>query len=435
MPIIVAPVADWIKNMNDHAINGNLYSSSATSSAPGTTLSASPLVRSLAAGLRGDLRYPSPPPGTPQPPENPRGVDFLRAVEVVALSPPPRSAPAAAAKRQTLARMRGEMLGDRKLRIARFLLEAASVTGGYGAGSAASISSGGAGGGGRGGHTVFVSRTRRLLLLLAETFRRRDSPRGADEGPTRAAGPARDGDPGAWSPLPLPPPPRLELRRDIAALIRPVYALLAQALLGEPGPARRLARQGLLAAAALSTAGLDATLSSSEGGAVEGAGMGGGAGASLERRAAVCFAEAVVLVLSAKLETFLGAVGADGAGGAGDGRAGQGGGEGTLADLGRREVELESLLRELGAWDIHGAARGWPHSTPAVVEQGAGEGGDGEEPDTSLPTLVAGAEDVVEAFRSGGDGEGDCPWWRRVGPVLVGRIESCRALWSTQDAL
>lgn len=336
---------------------------------------------------------------------------------------------------------------------------------------------------------VSINKVRRLLVLLTETFRcrsRRRPPRnglpavpGVEEAPrapeaTTTATTMTHGD--QRTPLaavddsqavslssvrarnahPSLPPrfsPTLTLLRDVLPLIRPVYSLLGEALLGEPGPARRLGRQALAAAVALSTAGLDAvsiaraaeTPPVTGGGLERGRGRvregvvevaGGWQAAEVvveeeefiaELRVAEYFADTVVLAVSTKLDTFLIAMGADGSGG----------GVG-LADLGPRESELESLLAKMGAWEGHGKATGWPHHMliPTASSIVAVSGEEGSEGDSALPALLEEAEEMVAVFRSldGGGGQGSdggvMVVLRRVEEVLVPRIEACRMLLS-----
>lgn len=466
----VPPVTGWIKNINDHVINAS-PSPPSTSPASGAVGAAppAPLICSLAAGLRGDLSYPSP-PAPPSITTNPsvrstgeaaekHGL-FVEFVCAAALAPPPRPASTVLAKRHMLARMRLEVLGDGKLRLARFLMEA-STAGAAGRQPRAGVDQAGVRRGGL-AQSVSVRKTCCLLVLLTEVFRRRRS---------RESHEVDDSSSSAhW----LPPP--LDVKRDILALIRPAYSLLGGALLGEPGPIRRLGRQAMAAATALSTAALDASAFSlsppvfvTSTTAVDVAAAAASAVSTwvptVERRVAECFAEAVVLAVSTKLDTFLIAMEtSNGAGEVGigsvDGGCGGGGGSGgctnsmaqelTLGDLAPREVELEHLLRELGAWEMtHGAmdavaARGWPHNeaqpfSPLSISttgMPVGQEKEEQEEDTPLPVLFAGANDILEAFRSGtapgvpGGGENgpNGRWWRRIEGVLLARVEACRLL-------
>ncbi|CAM9467063.1 unnamed protein product, partial [Ectocarpus sp. 13 AM-2016] len=113
-----------------------------------------------------------------------------------------------------------------------------------------------------------VRKTGRLLALLAGVLGRRrldeddDGGGGGDadadaDGGDGAAGrhPGAAAGPPSRSPVSRqqPPPgrPPLSVRKDVLVLIRPVYALLGEALLGEKGLARRLTREILAVAAAL----------------------------------------------------------------------------------------------------------------------------------------------------------------------------------------
>lgn len=488
MPMTVNPVADWIKNINDHAINGTPSRSTAAAAALPPP---PPLICSLAAGLRGDLQYPSIPrpafmgrSSSLQPThDSAHNVDdnFVGLASVAALAAPPRTTSAALAKGHLLARMRLEVLGDRKLRMARFLLEAATAS--TSPGPAAS------GEGSLGGHhirvafsTKSVNTTRSILVMVAEVFRRRccrELPRAREE-QGEGGGGARLPDvsivlpgaqsaaeavaaemggtaQGAHSPCPplsmsspassLPPPLRLQVQRDIVTLIRPVYSLLGQALLGEPGPARRLGRHAIAAAVALSTAALDASSSVLMAPADE-------------RRVAECFAQVVVLAVATKLDTFLAAI--EGRAAVDGVRGGyiSGGAESStcgatelefiqaLGDFGPREVELERRLREMGAWDVHGEWRGWPHNAvlPLITVPSVGISTRSEEKqdhvgredeDTVLPALLAEADEMVWNFRSGlradqhsketGELVESGRWWRRVEGALLLRVAACRA--------
>lgn len=506
MPMTLVPYSEWIKNINDHTINGELPWDSTIRDAASPT-PPHPLICSLSAGLRGDLQYPSSASSHVFLSSRRRsaqassisnttadgGDPFVELVSLAALAPPPRPPSAAVAKRQRLTRMRLEMLGDRKLRMARFLLEAAGSSG-----SAARIggAQGGVRGGGRGGEqqrALFsvksVNKTRRLLVLLVKVFgsqQRQRPTRGGDgaEGgdidqrrdfsgpPAPAATTANHSSTALWdassaSPV-LPPPPQLELRRDILALVRPVYSLLGQALLGEPGPARRLERQALAAAAALATAALEATRPQPKTGVVVRGNAANGERAFVavpeaggttpvsppdERRVAECFAQVVILAVATKLDTFLDAMG----GGGDQGEELQALQQPqALADFGTREIELERLLRGMGAWDVHGDARGWPHHVPPLPtqsdtavaaamaadsargdEEKAGEDG-GEVSDAPLSSLLAGADEMVEAFKcelapaaqrnpeNEQEGTGGGRWWQRVQDALLPRIAACR---------
>lgn len=499
--------------MNDHAINGDLSWGSKIRHAAAPT--PHPLIFSLAAGLRGDLQYPSSPYShvclssasrrrrsaqaaisISSATTTAEGDPFLELVSLAALAPPPRPPSAAVAKRQRLARMRLEMLGDRKLRMARFLLEAAGTSG--------SAARNGAQGEGKGEHqrVLFsaksVNKTRRLLVLLVETFgsgqRRRWRQRSRQEGdaveggngnkrrdlsgPAPEATTANHSSTAVWNDglpaNPVLPTPQLEMRRDILALVRPVYSLLGQALLGEPGPARRLERQALAAAVALVTAALEATRPQPETGLVRRVRApndgrtfaavlpeAGGTPSPVlpdERRVAECFAQVVILAVATKLDTFLDAIG----GGDQDVEEFSVLQLRALADFGPREIELERLLRGLGAWDVHGDAQGWPHHAPPPpptqsdtaatvgaaatattvnVVRGAHEkaaGEDSEASDTPLSSLLAEADEMVKAFeyelapsaQRNLDGEEERPrgnrWWQRVQDALLPRIEACR---------
>lgn len=457
MPMIVPPVAEWIKNVNDHAIHGDAPSSSAPASPSVAGAALAPLLFSLSSGLRGDLNYTCRPPLTPSSGNASPSVTvdlFCDLVAHAALAPPPRPDPTALPKR--MARMRLEVLGDRKLRAARFVMEAAVARGRPAEEGAAA-----------GPRRVPVNTTRRILALLTAVFRLQGPPPSRNiSGASTGAGGGATGTAGAMvarvgSAAVLTQPP-LNMLRDVLPLLRPVYSLLGEALLGEPGPARRLGRHALATAGALSIAGLELTPAAKEAasaevvrpeswrqGALGGAGAAEGeVGPTTERRLAECFADVVVLAVSTKLDTFLAAVGddvgADG-GGVGDGGGGQHGGGGdignglaALDDLGPRESELEALISELGAWESHGGGRGWPHHSlgpaedpPAVEAPLVGEGRAGsDDGGTPLSALLQEAEEIGEAFQSVTTRQRDRALLRRVRGTLVPRIEACRRLLS-----
>ena len=477
--MIVAPVTVWIKNVNDHAIHGHAPSPVASSpSVAGAALT--PLLVSLSSGLRGDLNYPSRPPLMPAS-GNASSVfivdTFCNLAAAAALAPPPRLDPAALPKR--MARMRLEVLGDRKLRAARFLMEMA----------VAGDKPGKVGAAAEPPRRVPVNKIRRILALLTVVFRP-PKPRpfgnlsrpatGAGTGAGAAAvgtGVARVGSavptqasPGrSFGPYPLLQQPQSPLRmlRDVLPLMRPVYSLLGEALLGEPGPARQLGRHALAAAAALSIAGLvlippaatevgsSAEVARPDGGGgrhgvVGAAGVApeGRAAPATERRLADCFADVVVLAVSTKLATFLTAVGGDvevdgsGAGSQhGFGNDNDDDGSAALDELGPRESELEALILELGAWESNGCSRGWPHhllrpaedpsgsEAPRVEGKRDGNGDSG----TPLSALLEEAEEMVEAFRSITAGQSGRALLLRVRGALVPRIEACRLLLSGEE--
>lgn len=546
MPMTLVPYSDWIKNMNDHAINGlSSWDSPPPPAATGNVGSATPpppLICSLAAGLRGDLRYTISSHNlrlyssasrrrwrrrqrvqAQIPDDANSGWDdpFVELASVAALAPVPRAPSTALAKRQILTRMRLEMFSDRKLRISRFLLEAAGRPGNT------------ARDGARGRREVgkkeeqqqqhlrvlfaanSVNKTRRLVVLLAMVFgSRRCRHPGLSDPPNAAATTADRSSNTISAPssfLPVSPP--LEVRRDIIVLIRPVYSLLGQALLGEPGPARRLECEALAAAVALSTAALEATALPEPREAVEmrrGETTGGSTFESMpqtpeaarrgrsnstmtvlqdERRVAEYFAQVIVLAVATKLDTFLAAMGAaavapvepDVIGPGDDDASGRSllGVRGdhkqelrrspqleSLRDLGPREVDLERLLRVMGAWDVHGDARGWPHNAPPPPTPSQPGGGcataddamvmamdsetrygqkvsekDGSS-DTPLSSLLDEVDAMVETFEGEvmvstrgrdsetgeGEQEGSAVWWRRVQRALMPRIAACRLL-------
>ncbi|CAN0061225.1 unnamed protein product [Scytosiphon promiscuus] len=351
--MVTPPVTGWIKNINDRAIHGGapasapLPSSSSSSPLPGNAsanaAASTPLLASLASALRGDLAYPSPVLRTRdggRGSRGERGGAFSDLAAMAALAPPPCRDPG----RRSRCRdgLRREMLGDRKLRVARFVMEAASAE-----------------------VLVSVRKTRHLLALLTGV-------------------------------------PPLSMKKDILPLVRPVYSLLGEALLGEKGLARRLTREAL------------------------------GVATALARRVAECFAEVVVLAVATNLGTVLASVTARGDEGCG------------LEDLGPRESALEQLIVSQGAWDSHGAGRGWPHSSvPELVEvraggeegigaeQGAADTGE-EGGNIALPDLVEEAERMVSALRSApGVSEGSGPaargvLLRRLEEVLLPRMKACR---------
>lgn len=428
----VAPVADWIKNINDHAINGNPTEEQAfiSTSSPFVidgSCSPAPLIVSLASGLRGHLRYPSRPVNLHS--VNGTMVDaFGDFAAAVSLASPPRTDPTDFLEKR-VARMRLEVLGDRKLRVARFLMEAATV---------------------RKNESGLVKKTKRLLGFLVEIFGGCDSsgPIQADEVNASLTGattvsmtPMEIG----HAPLPvrLPPPPPLSVLRDILPHMRPVYSILGEALLGEPSPARQLGCQAVAAAAALSVAGLDetspivATVSPSScdprHGVAAGIRLGEGNESPEAKGIVECFADTVVLAVSAKLDTFLGAMKATFAG---DDRCSVDkidaeNGLASLADLGQRESQLEALLRDVGGWNLHGEMRGWPHhsfpSEGCLASRAIGVDG-GEE--TSLSSLLDQAEVMATALthcRVQWDGS-DGVVSQRVKSALVPRVEACRRL-------
>lgn len=417
----LAPVTDWIKNINDHAINGSLPRNSVQVSSHGITLSPAPLVLSLAAGLRGDLRYPSSPSINTFSSRSSRDLDIVQLVEIVALSPPPRPASTALAKRHTLARMRLEVMGDRKLRIGRFLMETATAAA-RSAVKAGAMSP-------RGGQGVAVNEISRLLNLVTAVFRRREQPDDGSNAPL-------SGSPRQASP-PLPPPPPFEIRRDIVAFMRPIYSLLGEALLGEPGPVSRLGCPCLAAATALCTAGLDVLVSSAS---MEEHGSGARAVAedATGRSVVICYAEATVLMVSTKLETFLTGGGMHDNGD--DGISPSSDRETTIWNLSSREAELEHLLKVLGAWNIHGTVAGWPYSilppSPSQFPVMAGAQPKGVESsgvsDTQLVALVEEAEAMTKALQSGASK--DDMWWRRVEWRIVSKLASCKKLLAMRKA-
>lgn len=479
--MIVAPVTVWIKNVNDHAIHGDAPSPVASSpSVAGTALT--PLLVSLSSGLRGDLNYPSRPP-LMHASGNASSVvivdTYCNLAAAAALAPPPRPDPAALPKR--MARMRLEVLGDRKLRAARFLMEMAVAGDRPGDDGAAAEPP----------RRVPVSKIRRILALLTVVFRppgprplgnvsRPATGAGAVAGAGAGAGASAETEvarvgsavptqasPGrSFGPYPLLQQPQSPLRmlRDVLPLMRPVYSLLGEALLGEPGPARQLGRHSLAAAAALSIAGLELippaateARSSAEAarpdagggrhGVVGAAGVAAEerAGPATERRLADCFADVVVLAVSTKLATFLTAVGGDvGVDGSGAGsQHGSGGdnfddGSAALDELGPRESELEALILELGAWESNGSSRGWPHhllrpaedpsasKAPRVGGKRDGNGDSG----TPLSALLEEADEMVEAFLSVTAGRSGRALLLRVRGALVPRIEACKLLLS-----
>lgn len=538
MPMTLGPYSDWIKNLNDHAINGHSSWDSPPPTATGNAASATPpppLICSLAAGLRGDLRYTISSHNlclyssaarrrwrrrqrvkAPIIDDTINGCDdpFVELASVAALAPVPRAPSTAIAKRQRLTIMRQEMFSDRKLRISRFLLEAA----GRPVSTAREVVRGRRGVGREEGQHVLLSansvnKTRRLVVLLAKVFGSRRCRRPDMSDPPNAAEAAADYPSNTVSApsslLPVPPP--LELQRDIFVLMRPVYSLLGQALLGEPGPARRLECKALAAAVALSTAALEATPlpKPREAAEMRREVAGGGTLESVrrtpeaarrdgspstpttspnERRVAEYFAQVIALAVATKLDTFLAAMGAAAVApieldviGAGDNDANgrrllgvrddrkelQGSPHlDALRDLGPREVDLERLLREEGAWDVNGDARGWPHNAPPppapsqpsggcataddemvmAVESDTGGGqkvseGNGSS-DTPLSFLLNEVDAMVEAFegevlvstrgRESETGEGkqeeSAEWWRRVQGALIPRIAACRLL-------
>lgn len=452
----VAPVADWIKNINDHAINGNAPSPTAISSSGGGS-AAAPLIISMASGLRGNLLYPSRPSSHPFSRNSPPVSVFGDLAAAASLAPSPHLDTTVLSNR--LARMRLEILGDRKLRVAWFLLEVAT----------AGTSGAGRGVGGRAGeHRVFVGKIRRLLVLLAEMFRCRTAGSRRHEHDDHRHIELHGSETGAVmtntstvdytsviTPLPstltpVTPQPPLEFLRDILPLVRPVYAILGEALLGEPGPARRLSCEALAIAAALALAGLDYASASraavqtaesrSERSRRERVNKGAAKKAIeavSELQVAECFAEVVVLAVSAKLNTFLAAMGTDDYGiGKNDGDYDSVREATDLADLSHRESELEEFLVGFGVWDCHGQARGWPHhslptmrlavaTVPRLAEGQVKNGDD----DTPLSALLEEAAKMVAACRVGLEGRvRNGVVLRCVERVLVPRIEACRRL-------
>lgn len=449
MPMTVAPVADWIKNINDHAINGNPTEEEAFIStfSPFVTEGSSspaPLIVSLASGLRGHLRYPSRPvylrsgrrssvTGT--------AVDiFGDFAAAVSLASPPRSDPTAFVEKR-VARMRLEVLGDRKLRVARLLMEAATV---------------------RKNEGGLVKKTKRLLVLLAEIFGGCDcsgsvQADGDNAGLTGATTVSMTPIGVSHAPLHsrLPPAPPLSVLRDILPHMRPVYSLLGEALLGEPSPARQLGCQAVAAAAALSVAGLEetspivATVSPPACGPQHGVApsirLGEGNESPEAKGIAECFADTVVLAVSTKLDTFLGAMEARSGGGsrrfAGNDRGNVDeinaeSGLVSLADLGQRESQLEALLRDVGGWDSHGDVRGWPHhcfpSEDSMVSRAnlvAGTMGvdGGEETPLSLLDQAEAMATALTSCRVQWDGS-DGVVSQRVKSTLVPRVAACRRL-------
>eukprot|EP00903_Cladosiphon_okamuranus_P013658 g12719.t1 len=433
------PVADWIKNIIDHAIHGKprpLPSSqssaaAASSSAPLPAANATanesdasaPLLASLASALRGDLAYPGHRGG----PVQPRADDaYSGLIAAAALAPPPCRDPTLRQKRR--AGLRREMLGDRKLRVARFLMETATAgrtPQGRGDNGAAGVAAAAATAAGteqryveqqqqqqRQQAAVSVRKARRLLALSTGLFGRRRM--GADAG----------GGGSSSGLISHGPRPALSFAEDILPLVRPAYSLLGEALLGDAGLARRLAPEAVAVASALAGAGLDHAPRGREG------------RAEVERRAARCFAEAVVLAVSTHLGMVLASVwpaspAADG--GIGGGSTSEGSG---LAELGPRESHLEQLLERLGAWKCHGGeGRGWPHSSlPSAMEisspgkAGGGQGTHTVDDGTPLPELLKEVENMVTDLRHvGAGGETGEEMQRLLDDVLATRLEACRA--------
>ncbi|CAM9343688.1 unnamed protein product [Pylaiella littoralis] len=480
----MTPVAEWMKNINDHAIHGEApagpappsSSSSSSSSSPslaavslslpppppGTTTALTPILASLACGLRGDLAYVSSHRRRPVLAGESRTDDtpFGGLIAAASLAPPPCRDPAVRPKRREI--LRREVLGDRKLRVARFLMEAATSRGSMRQQLQQQTA-------------ISLHKTGRLLALLTGVF----GHRGPDSGDGGSSGGGGGGGGGSLTGLSSRSPPLLSSRgqsrpplstkKDILPLVRPVYSLLGEALLGDAGLPRRLAPEALAVAAALVVAGLDQTFSARaaaaataaaqapEGAAVTAAAVtvavavaqrgavleqrqpgpretgtttgedGDGGESTTERRVVDCLAEVVVLALSTTLDTVLASVPPAQAGGGGSGNCN---GDGSrLADLGPRETELERLLVRLGAWESQGCeGRGWPHSaepssraaeaaaTAATVSGvgsgeervgGGGEGGGGghnatdivEDSSIPLPQLLEEARKMVAAIR------------------------------------
>ncbi|CAN0559312.1 unnamed protein product, partial [Ectocarpus sp. 12 AP-2014] len=137
--LTMPPVTGWIKNINDHAIHGG--DQTPPSDAPrananpsAANLSFTPLLASLASGLRGDLAYPrcrrrgrAVTTGAGGAGRGEGDDAFGELAAAAALAPLPSRDPAVRSRLRE--GLRQEMLGDRKLRVARFLLEAA-VAGG-----------------------------------------------------------------------------------------------------------------------------------------------------------------------------------------------------------------------------------------------------------------------------------------------------------------
>lgn len=483
------PVAGWIKNIIDHAIHGKPRCPSPSSSSPSSSSAAAsspppgsanantsanendvftPLLASLASALRGDLEYPRPGAGAGAGAAEPSvdGNAYNSLTAAAALAPPPCRDPTLRPNRRVA--LRREMLGDRKLRVARFLMETAT------AGRTLQRHGDGAAGvaGTEQGHVqqhqqtaVSVYKARRLLALSTGVFGRRlPGGRRSGRAGTGGGGGSRSS---LTSQHPRPP---LSVERDILPLIRPTYSLLGQALLGDAGLARQLAPEAVAVASALAVAGLDYALSAPtptapttaaarrglglegqrESGSVEGGGGGGQEGnVATKRRAAQCFAEVVVLAVSTHLGMVLASVRPTPAdGGIGGGNSGDGGG---LADLGPLESHLEQLLESLGAWDSPGGeGRGWPHSSlPVAVENSSsGRGGGAEaaaggvpraeqsahtvEDGIPLPELLKEVEKMVTDFRSteGAGGETGEVMRQMLDNALAPRLEACRGLLS-----
>lgn len=434
------PVPDWIKNIINHAIHGNPRPPSSSSSSspaaapsrPQANASASanendvctPLLASLACALRGDLAYTCPEDGWSA---RPRADDSYRGLAAAAaLAPAPCRDPTLRQTRRV--GLRREMLGDRKLRVARLLMETATA--------GRTWQRHGDGAAGVAGYpqqqtAVSALKARRLLALSTGVFGRRCPGGGGGGGggggtSERAGEGCGESPPGQNAQHTRPP---LSVGEDILPLVRPAYSLLGEALLGDAGLARRLAPEAVAVASALAVAGLDYTLRR---GGQEGKAA---ALAADERRAARCFAEVVVLAVSTHLGMVLASVRPTSAdGGAGGEVSGDGGG---LADLGPRESHLEQLLESLGAWESHGGGgRGWPHSSlPAVAletsssgsggQSGTHAGGDGGIP---LQELLKEVESMVADLRSTSPGgEMDEEIRRLLDSALVPRLEDCRA--------
>ena len=434
------PVADWIKNIIDHAIHGKPRPPPPAADDEDGNDSSTPLIASLASALRGDLVYPCPGGGgSAEPRVDDDAYSGLTAAAV--LAPPPCRDPTLRQKRR--AGLRREMLGDRKLRVARLLMETATAGRMLPPQRRGDEAAGVAGAGTERGHlqqqqqtAVSVRKARRLLTLSTGVFGRR-RPGGRRAG-TGGGGGGGGSSSGLSSQRPRPP---LIFKEDVLPLIRPAYSLLGEALLGDAGLARRLAPEAVAVASALAVAGLDYTLAGREG------------RADSERRAAWCFAEVVVLAVSTHLGMVLASVRpvapVDGGGGGGGGDDGSG-----LAELGPCESRLEQLLESLSAWECHGGVgRGWPHSSlPAGVEnsslaraEGGGRGGvpgpetEGGRPGAEessrivedgipLPQLLKEVENMATDLRhAGAVGETGEEMRRLLDNALAPRLEACRA--------
>ncbi|CAM9421347.1 unnamed protein product [Choristocarpus tenellus] len=362
MSFTLPPVKDWLASISKLAIKGGRTKE--LKHTVGTIESTSDrLLQALASGLRGRGQYPADPA-----PRNRRPSVFA-AIAAVVLDMPP---PLALSLSRPLTNLRIQYLtGVDGVGIARELLEAMRVVGSAN-GTASHRSQSGVGS---------FSSSKRLLKLVKLTL-----------GPRFP-----------WETPGLSPP---DLRRDVLPLLHPLYSLIREALVGEPGPARALGVPALSAAVSVIAPHVDGLRSEpvSVDRVVGSSGAGAGTGFERgevvrlvcpnngskysmtalddgiksalpplcgvrvdERRAVSCFAEAVTLAVAMHIDIILSSVSMNQSKTDVDkgstlfpfDEAMPGGGIGLVA-LGQKEDELEALLRQISVWSLPNCTgRGW----------------------------------------------------------------------------